>query len=83
MGGIYEGYGEGPLVGLNEVLVNRLVTQKRKVEHGELLTQTEDIIEKWKKHFEDLLNLPAMSIFEEAESVDSGEDESINRGHQR
>ncbi|XP_037537267.1 uncharacterized protein LOC119414241 [Nematolebias whitei] len=40
---------------------------------GELLTRTEDIIEQWKDHFEDLLNPPTMSTFEEAEPEDSGE----------
>ncbi|XP_013872670.1 uncharacterized protein LOC106523692 [Austrofundulus limnaeus] len=44
---------------------------------GELLTRTEDIVGQWKEHFEDLLNPSFMSTFDESESEDSGEDESI------
>jgi len=32
----------------------------------ELLTQTEDIIKRWREHFEDLLNPADMSFIEEA-----------------
>lgn len=39
---------------------------------GELLTQIEDIVEHWKKHFDELLNLINMSSVEEAESDDLG-----------
>lgn len=42
----------------------------------EVLTQTENIVELWKEHFEDLFNPPTISIFEEAE-LDSVEGESI------
>ena len=40
---------------------------------GELLTQTEDIVGRWKEHFEELLNLANTSSEEEAESEASGE----------
>jgi len=38
-----------------------------------LLTQTEDIVGRWKEHFEELLNPTNTSSEEEAESEDSGE----------
>ena len=40
---------------------------------GELLTQTEDIVGRWKEHFEELLNPTNTSSGEEAESEASGE----------
>ena len=40
---------------------------------GELLTQTEDIVGRWKEHFEELLNPANTSSGEEAESEASGE----------
>ena len=40
---------------------------------GELLTQTEDIVRRWKEHFEELLNPTNTSSGEEAESEASGE----------
>jgi len=40
---------------------------------GELLTQTEDIVGRWKEHFEELLNPTSTSSVEEAGSEDSGE----------
>lgn len=43
---------------------------------GELLTQTEDFVERWKEHFDDLLNLPTMPSLEEAKSEDLEENES-------
>ena len=81
MGGVRGGHGEGLSVGLKEVLANRLATQEGKQglaqavlsRGGELLTQTEDIVGRWKEHFEELLN-PANTPFgEEAESEASGE----------
>ena len=43
----------------------------------ELMTHTGDIIERWKEHFEELLNLVNTSSVEEAESEDSGGSLSI------
>jgi len=39
---------------------------------GELLTQTEDIVWRWKEHFEELMNPSNMSTEEKAESGDTG-----------
>ncbi|KAI3358729.1 hypothetical protein L3Q82_015131 [Scortum barcoo] len=44
---------------------------------GELLTSTEDIVGRWKKYFEDLLNPTDLSSNEEAEAGDSEVDSSI------
>lgn len=52
------------LVGFKEILANHLTTQEGKARlgsgcvqpGGELLTQTGDIVERWKAHFEGLLN---------------------------
>ncbi len=43
---------------------------------GELLTQTGDVVRRWKEHF-DVLNLTNTSSTEESESEDSREDSSI------
>ncbi|KAI3366396.1 hypothetical protein L3Q82_000551 [Scortum barcoo] len=60
-----EGNGGGLSVGLEEILANRPAPQKGEAvlcQHclqcagGELLTSTEDIVGRWKKYFEDLLN---------------------------
>ena len=40
---------------------------------GELLTLTEDIVEQWKEHFEELLNPTNVPSVEEAKFEDSGE----------
>ena len=40
---------------------------------GELLTRTGNIVERWKEHFEDLLNPAITSTVNEAEPEDSGE----------
>ena len=39
---------------------------------GELLTRTEDNVERWKEHFEDLLYPVDMSSIERAESEELG-----------
>jgi len=39
---------------------------------GELLTETEDIVGRWKEHVEELLNPTSTSSVKEAESDDSG-----------
>ena len=44
---------------------------------GVLLTRTEDIVERWKEHFEDVLIPADMSFIEEAESEDFGKDSFI------
>ncbi|KAI3359144.1 hypothetical protein L3Q82_002677 [Scortum barcoo] len=44
---------------------------------GELLTSTEDIVGRWKKYFEDLLNPTDLPSSEEAEAGDSEVDSSI------
>ncbi|KAI3371353.1 hypothetical protein L3Q82_023548 [Scortum barcoo] len=46
---------------------------------GELLTSTEDIVGRWKKYFEDLLNPTDLPSSEEAEAGDSEVDSSITR----
>ncbi|KAI3366404.1 hypothetical protein L3Q82_000559 [Scortum barcoo] len=47
---------------------------------GELLTSTEDIVGRWKKYFEDLLNPPTdLPSSEEAGAGDSEVDSSITR----
>ncbi|KAI3368224.1 hypothetical protein L3Q82_007818 [Scortum barcoo] len=46
---------------------------------GELLTSTEDIVGRWKKYFEDLLNPTDLPSNEEAEDGDSEVDSSITR----
>ncbi|KAI3357108.1 hypothetical protein L3Q82_015575 [Scortum barcoo] len=45
---------------------------------GELLTSTGDIVGRWKKYFEDLLNPTDLPFNEEAEAGDSEVDSSIN-----
>lgn len=42
----------------------------------ELLTQIEDMVQQWKKHFDSLPNLGTVSTFEKAESEKSGENQS-------
>ncbi|KAI3374227.1 hypothetical protein L3Q82_006077 [Scortum barcoo] len=67
-------------VGLEEILANRPAPQKGEAvlcQHclqcgGELLTSTEDIVGRWKKYFEDLLNPTDLPSNEEAEDGDSG-----------
>lgn len=56
------------------------MTQERKAgvvcvfnREGELLTWTRDIVERWKEHFEELLNPSNTSSAEEVESEDSEE----------
>lgn len=44
---------------------------------GELLTWAADIVEWWKRHFEELPNRTNTSSVEEAESEDTGEDPLI------
>ncbi|KAI3371635.1 hypothetical protein L3Q82_024202 [Scortum barcoo] len=46
---------------------------------GELLTSTEDIVGRWKKYFEDLLNPTDLPSNEEAEDGDSEVDSSITQ----
>ncbi|KAI3376022.1 hypothetical protein L3Q82_016553 [Scortum barcoo] len=46
---------------------------------GELLTSTGDIVGRWKKYFEDLLNPTDLPSSEEAEAGDSEVDSSITR----
>ncbi|KAI3362276.1 hypothetical protein L3Q82_012590, partial [Scortum barcoo] len=46
---------------------------------GELLTSTEDIVGRWKKYFEDLLNPTDLPSSEEAEAGDSEVDSSITQ----
>ncbi|KAI3370553.1 hypothetical protein L3Q82_025314 [Scortum barcoo] len=46
---------------------------------GELLTSTEDIVGRWKKYFEDLLNPTDLPSNEEAEAGDSEVDSSITQ----
>ncbi|KAI3371827.1 hypothetical protein L3Q82_006681 [Scortum barcoo] len=46
---------------------------------GELLTSTEDIVGRWKKYFEDLLNPTDLPSSEEAGAGDSEVDSSITR----
>ncbi|KAI3355038.1 hypothetical protein L3Q82_017857 [Scortum barcoo] len=46
---------------------------------GELLTSTRDIVGRWKKYFEDLLNPSDLPSSEEAEAGDSEMDSSITR----
>ncbi|KAI3356861.1 hypothetical protein L3Q82_003510 [Scortum barcoo] len=46
---------------------------------GKLLTSTEDIVGRWKKYFEDLLNPTDLPSSEEAEAGDSEVDSSITR----
>ncbi|KAI3374547.1 hypothetical protein L3Q82_021113 [Scortum barcoo] len=46
---------------------------------GELLTSTEDIVGRWKKYFEDLLNPTDLPSSEEAEAGDSEVDPSITQ----
>jgi len=45
---------------------------------GQLLTQTEDIVWRWKEQFEELLNPSSTSSVEEAEFEDSGEASPIS-----
>ncbi|XP_070689082.1 paralemmin 1a [Pempheris klunzingeri] len=45
---------------------------------GKLLTPTEDIVGRWKEHFEELVNPTNTSSVEEAESEDSGEASSVS-----
>jgi len=45
---------------------------------GELLNQMQDIVGRWKEHFEELLNPTNMSTEEEAESEDSGKTPPIS-----
>jgi len=45
---------------------------------GKRLTQTEDIVGRWKEHFEELLTPTSTSLEEEAESEDSGEASPIS-----
>ncbi|KAI3366015.1 hypothetical protein L3Q82_009843 [Scortum barcoo] len=49
------------------------------VQGGELLTSTEDIVGRWKKYFEDLLNPTDLPSNEEAEDGDSEVDSSITQ----
>ncbi|KAI3366000.1 hypothetical protein L3Q82_009827 [Scortum barcoo] len=49
------------------------------VQVGELLTSTEDIVGRWKKYFEDLLNPTDLPSNEEAEDGDSEVDSSITQ----
>ncbi|KAI3354649.1 hypothetical protein L3Q82_018532 [Scortum barcoo] len=49
------------------------------VQGGELLTSTEDIVGRWKKYFEDLLNPTDLPSSEEAEAGDSEVDSSITQ----
>ncbi|KAI3375330.1 hypothetical protein L3Q82_021824 [Scortum barcoo] len=49
------------------------------VQGGELLTSTEDIVGRWKKYFEDLLNPTDLPSSEEAEAGDSEVDPSITQ----
>ncbi|KAI3356804.1 hypothetical protein L3Q82_003464 [Scortum barcoo] len=49
------------------------------MEVGELLTSTGDIVGRWKKYFEDLLNPTDLPSSEEAEAGDSEVDSSITR----
>ncbi|KAI3354704.1 hypothetical protein L3Q82_019197 [Scortum barcoo] len=77
---------------LEEILANRPAPQKGEAvfcQHclpatlfvlgGELLTSTEDIVGRWKKYFEDLLNPTDLPSSEEAEAGDSEVDSSITR----
>ncbi|KAI3376311.1 hypothetical protein L3Q82_016420 [Scortum barcoo] len=75
-------------VGLEEILANRPAPQKGEAvlcQHclhsagGELLTSTEDIVGRWKKYFEDLLNPTDLPSNEEAEDGDSEVDSSITQ----
>lgn len=57
--GVWEGHGEGLLVGLMEVL-------------ADLLPRTGDIVGQWKEHFEVLLNPPNVPSEEKEEFEDTG-----------
>ncbi|KAI3359764.1 hypothetical protein L3Q82_014135, partial [Scortum barcoo] len=77
-----EGHGGGLSVGLEEILANCLVPQKGEAvlcSGGELLTATGDIVGRWKKYFEDLLNPTDLPSSEEAEAGDSEVDSSITQ----
>ncbi len=47
------------------------------------MTQTRDIVKRWKEHFEELLNLSNTSSVEEAESEDLGEASPISLAEAR
>ncbi|KAI3353184.1 hypothetical protein L3Q82_019738 [Scortum barcoo] len=80
-------------VGLEEILANRPATVRRLRRGkqysantvysagGELLTSTGDIVGRWKKYFEDLLNPTDLPSNEEAEAGGTGEENSADSRH--
>lgn len=73
------------MIGFKENLAKPSTTQKREWVQSqgvvglgeELLTQTGDFVEPWKKHFDDHLNQVTKSTFEKTKSKDLGRDEFI------
>ncbi|KAI3369638.1 hypothetical protein L3Q82_025353 [Scortum barcoo] len=85
---VIPGGGLASVIGLEEILANRPAPQKGKQYSantvysagGELLlTSTGDIVGRWKKYFEDLLNPTDLPSNEEAEAGDSEVDSSITQ----
>ncbi|KAI3357327.1 hypothetical protein L3Q82_015776 [Scortum barcoo] len=78
-----------PVVDTGKILANRPQRLRRGKQYsantvysagwGELLTSTGDIVGRWKKYFEDLLNPTDLPSSEEAEAGDSEVDSSITR----
>lgn len=62
------------MVGLEEILANRLVPQEGEAVPysggGQLLTSTGEIIRRWKEYFEDFLDPTDTSSIEKAEAED-------------
>ena len=76
--GITRGHGEGLSVGLKDALANHFDSESERQGPCEVLlglgrdvlTRARDIIEQWKEHFEDVLDLTCFFSIKEAESED-------------
>ncbi|KAI3377613.1 hypothetical protein L3Q82_008772 [Scortum barcoo] len=73
------GYRQAKQAAARTVLEAKTRVWEEFVQGGELLTSTGDIVGRWKKYFEDLLNPTDLPSSEEAEAGDSEVDSSITR----